>query len=347
MPVEFQDYYQTLGVSRDASQAEIKKAFRNLARKHHPDHAKADGKVAAEDKMKELNEAYEVLRDPDKRAKYDRLGANWRDYERAGAGAAAGAGRGGPGPGGGWRTYHYGGGGPGGAAGEREFHFGGTGFSDFFEQFFGMSGGGGSPYAGDGGFPGSGAGGGGFSARGQDVEAEIMVTLEEVLNGSVRKVSLKTVDPHTGAESVQTYNVRIPPGVREGQRLRLAGRGESGVGQGAAGDLFLKVRRAPHPDLRVQGDTLFYDLEIAPWEAVLGASVTVRVLDDEMRLKIPPGSGNGRQLRLRGKGLPKPDGARGDLHVVLSIEVPSQVDPDEKEAWERLAQSSRFNPREP
>ena len=330
MSVQFQDYYATLGVSKDASQDAIKKAFRQLARKYHPDHARAEDKSVAETKFKAINEAYEVLGDAEKRRKYDQLGVNWQQYERAGAEG---------GRPGGWQTHHHGG-----AGGQQdyEFHFGGTGFSDFFEQYFGM-GGGRSPF---GKYARSSADAStGFSMRGHDVEAELLVTLEEALKGSRRQISLRKVDPQTGRETAHTYQVRIPAGVREGQRIRLAGQGEAGFGQASSGDLFLRVRLAQHPFLRVQGDTLYYNLEITPWEAVLGASVSIETLDGAVKVKIQPGSQNGQHLRLRGLGLPKKDSHRGDLHVVLLIEVPPTATPEEKRSWEALAKTSSFNPR--
>jgi curved DNA-binding protein len=310
MPVSFKDYYGVLGVPKTASAEEIKKAFRRLAREHHPDRAAPSRKSQAEAKFKEINEAYEVLGDPQKREKYDRLGANW-DQPEFGGGA---------GP-------HFRPGGVGPHVEEFEFNFGGTGFSDFFERFFGgmQSGEGGPSYNG--------------RERGSDLEAEILVTLEEALRGSTRQISLRRRSPTTGREETQTYSVRIPAGVREGQRIRLAGQGEG------TGDLFLIVRFARHPEFRVEDDRLFYDLELAPWEAVLGTTVALQTLDGRVNLKIKPGTQNGQQLRLTGLGLPRRDGTRGDLHVVVSIAVPEVVNSRERELWEELARTSRFRPR--
>ena len=322
MPVEFKDYYDVLGVARNASDAEIKKAFRTLARKYHPDVAK--DKTTAEEKFKEINEANEVLSDPEKRRKYDELGANWNHPERQPAQPQGGY-AGGPG---------YG----------SEFHFDGTGFSDFFEQFFGSRG---RPSAGFGQ-----AGGGGWEAEtfaqpGQDIEGDILVTLEEILRGSTRTIRLQRTDPRTGQSTTQTLRVRIPPGVREGQLIRLAGKGQEGIGGGASGNLYLRVKFAQHPDFRVRGADLYYDLELAPWEVVLGAAVQLRTLDGMVSLKIPAGSVAEQQFRLRGKGLPTGNGSRGDLYAVVSIEVPSHVTLEQKALWEQLAAKSSFNPRKP
>ena len=333
MSIKFKDYYQTLGVAKDASADAIKKAFRDLARKHHPDKVQAEGKAAAESRFKEINEAYEVLKDPEKRRKYDTLGADWDQPQRR---AQYRGSRSGPGPGG----FD---GGPTGEGDDFEFHFGGTGYSDFFEQFFGM---GGSPFD-QGRRRGAGRRSGGFEhpTRGHDVEAEIMVTLEEVLNGSTRQISLRKVDPRTGEEQTQTFQVRIPKSVREGQRIRLAGQGGAGSAGGAGGDLFLIVRLALHPDFRVEGDRLICDLDLAPWEAVLGTKISLDTLDGRVNLTVRPGSQAGRQLRLPGRGLPNREGGRGDLHVLLHVRVPETVSASEKEQWEKLAAESAFNPR--
>jgi curved DNA-binding protein len=318
MPVKFKDYYEVLGVARTASDAEIKKSFRKLARKYHPDVAK--DKSTAEDKFKELNEANEVLSDPEKRRKYDELGANWNHPERQPA----------PPPGG------FGGA----PADGSEFHFEGTGFSDFFEQFFGSRG---RPTGGFGQTRGAEA----FAQRGQDIEGDILVTLDEILHGSTRTINLQQTDPRTGQSSRQTLRVKIPPGVREGQLVRLAGKGQEGSGGGDSGNLYLRVKFAQHPDFRVRGADLYYDLELAPWEAVLGAAVHIPTLDGTVSLKVPTGTVAERQFRLRGKGLPAGNGTRGDLYVVVSIQVPAQLTPEQKALWEQLATKSPFNPRQP
>lgn len=338
MPVEFKDYYATLGVSREASDEDIKKAFRKLARQYHPDVAR--DKRVAEEKFKEINEAYEVLSDPAKRKKYDTLGAHWKQgagFEPPPGWAPPGGGR--------WSS-------PDGSQ-TFEFHFGGTGFSDFFEQFFG----GGAGFddllrqarAGGmgGGAAGRMAGRTGFATRGADIEGDILVTLEEVMRGSVRTISLQRTDPRTGRAETHTFKVRIPPAVQEGQTIRVAGKGSESRDGGAPGDLFLRVRLAAHPDFRPRGADLYHDLELAPWEAVLGCTVQVPTFEGKVTLRIPPGANHGQQLRLRGRGLPRaPRGERGDLYVVINVEVPQNLTSEERALWEQLARTSRFNPRQ-
>ncbi len=333
MPVEYKDYYQTLEVPRDASQDDIKKAFRRLSRKYHPDVA-AD-KSGSEQRFKEINEAYQVLKDPEKRKKYDRLGENW---EQADFAAHAGSARAGRGPGRGGRGFRWeSGAGP--SAREETFHFGGTGFSDFFETFFGSMGGA-DPMAG--GFT---HGGRSRDRTGRDVEADIMVTLEEALHGSTRQITLRREGPEQKAGQPETYQVKIPPGVTEGQRIRLAGQGEPGLGRGPAGHLFLKVCFAAHPDFRVQEKDLHYDLPLAPWEAVLGSRQKVPTLTRPVTMTIPPGTQNGMKFRLRGHGLPGKGGLRGDLYVRAEIRIPTEATGPERELWEKLAQASNYNPR--
>ncbi len=329
MPVEFKDYYATLGVARDVSEADLKKAFRKLARQYHPDVAK-DKKVA-EEKFKAINEANEVLSDPAKRKKYDQLGANWRDEGRfqAPPGRTSGRARGTPGGSG------------------QEFHFGGTGFSDFFEQFFS----GGSRQ----GFPPeepdlgrSRAAQERSARRGGDIEGDILVTLEEALTGMVRRISLKTVNPQTGEEEKHTFQVRIPPGAADGQRIRVAGHGEPGHGDAPAGDLYLRVRHAAHPNFHAREADLYHELEVAPWEAVLGAEIAVPTLDGSVRLRIPPGTEHGQQLRVRGRGLPKgKNGGRGDFHALVHVQLPTKLTPEERGLWEKLRDTASFNPRAP
>jgi curved DNA-binding protein len=316
MAVQFRDYYETLGVSKTATDDEIKRAFRKLARKHHPDVNK--DKATAEEKFKQLNEAYEVLGDPEKRKKYDELGANWNQP----GGGQPPPGWGPQQSGGGFRRY---GGGDGGGV---EFEFGGTGFSDFFEQFFG------------GGRSQSGFGGSHFgqrpaeAERGSDVEADIMVTLEEALHGSKRTVSLR----RSNSNKLETYQVKIPKGVHEGQRIRLAGQGEAGAGGGKSGDLFLRVRLARHPDFTVEGSDLIHDVKIDPSQAVLGGELEVPTLEGSARLKLPAGTQAGQRFRLRGHGLPTAAGARGDLFVAPEIQIPKKLTEREREIWEQLAQ---------
>lgn len=319
MPVQFRDYYETLGVSKTASADEIKSAFRKLARKYHPD--TAEDKKTAEEKFKEINEAYEVLSDPEKRKKYDNLGPNWQGGFQ-------------PPPQGGGR-YSYGGGGfPGGGgtyqSGDTEFHFGGTGFSDFFEQIFGARRGGRSGF-----------GGGGYdyeesAMRGQDVEADLLVTLEEAFHGSTRQISFRRGD----SGKIQTYTVKIPRGVREGQRIRLAGQGGEGAGGGGAGDLYLRVKFQRHPDFEVDGADLVYDLEIPVYSAVLGADVECPTLEGRARLHIPAGTQNGKKFRLTGRGLPTADGTRGDFYAVIDVKLPTSPSAAELALWKQLAEAA-------
>lgn len=338
--MEFRDYYKVLGVERTATEDEIRKAFRKLARQYHPDVAK-DKKVA-EEKFKEINEAYEVLSDSEKRKKYDTLGADWKH----GGGFR-------PPPGWGQRqgARRSGGGGADGF----EFHFGGTGFSDFFEQFFGGAG-----------ARGRHAGFEEHTGRGQDVEADLLVSLEEAFRGAVRPISLRREVicdkcdgsglkggrpcPECGGDGtisrIDNYQVKIPAGVHEGQKLRLAGRGSAGAAGGPAGDLFLRVRLARHPDFRVEGSDLHYDLELAPWEAVLGAEVSVPTLDGRVSIKIPAGSQGGQRMRVRSRGLPMTGGIRGDLYVALAISVPAKITERERGLWEQLARGTGFKPRD-
>ena len=327
MPVQFRDYYETLGVAKNATGDDIRKAFRKLARQHHPDVAK--DKKNAEEKFKQINEAYEVLSDPAKREKYDRLGSGWQQYEQ-GSGAGGGPQRGGA------RR---------GAGGGTEFDFGGTGYSDFFEQFFST----GSRFGRGGGAGSGGPGGerpGGFdffqqkeAGRGADVEADISVSMEEALRGAKRSVSLRRADAGSSGK-VETYEVKIPAGVHEGQKIRLRSRGEAGRGGGEAGDLYLRVRLAPHPDFRVENGDLYHDLAMAPWDAVLGTELDVPTLEGSVHLKIPAGSQVGRRFRLRGRGLPLAAGKRSDLYVQIGVVLPEELDARQKELWEQLAAAS-------
>lgn len=321
MAVGFKDYYDVLGVARDATPAEIKQAFRTLARKYHPDVAK--DKATAEAKFKELNEANEVLRDPESRRKYDALGEHWKDGERPPAAAQGGF--------------------AGGDDGASGVHFEGTGFSDFFEQFFGSRGHGAAGWSR---VPGGGRSGAAFARPGEDIEGDIMVTLDEALRGSTRMITVRRIDPRTGQSVAQTLRVTIPPGVREGQPIRLAGVGQEGTGGGAPGHLYLRVRFAAHPDFRVRGADLYFDLALAPWEAVLGTTVRTPTLDGAVALKVPAGTTTAQHLRLRGQGLPRGDGTRGDLYAVASIQVPDQVTPEQKILWEQLAADATFKPRD-
>jgi curved DNA-binding protein len=320
MPTQFKDYYAILGVPRNASEDEIKKAFRKLARQYHPDVAK--DKKGAEAKFKEINEAYEVLGDPANRQKYDRLGVDW---DKA---AAAGP------------SYDF----SRETNGEPnvEFHFDGTGFSDFFEELFGRRSQFGTSFR----------TGGRRSAteertaRGYDVEGDILVTLEEVMRGAIRPISLQKVDPRTGETVTESFKVRIPPGVQNGRTIRVPGHGGEGVAGGPSGDLYLRVHFAAHPDFRVSGADLYYDLALAPWEAVLGTTVSVPSLEGTLNGKIPAGIDSGERVRLRGRGLPQgPKGDRGDLYLVVNIRIPKKVNDQERRLWEELRSVSSFDPR--
>lgn len=313
MPAQFRDYYQTLGVAKTASQDEIKSAFRKLARKYHPD--TAEDKKAAEEKFKEINEAYEVLGDPEKRRKYDEFGANW---EQGGFQ---------PPPGGGWSSQAGPGAGAGFDFGEGvDFEFGGTGFSDFFEHLFG------SRRAGFGGAQGYSRG----PQRGGDIEADILVTLEEIFHGSTRRISFRRSD----SGQVQTYTVKIPKGVREGQRIRLAGQGGAGAGGGEAGDLYLRVRYQRHPEYEVDGYDLNREFHVPAWMCVLGGESKIQTLDGTAKLRIPEGTSSGRKFRLPGKGLPTADGGRGDFFATVVVDVPTHLSEAQREAWKRVAESN-------
>jgi len=329
MAVEFKDYYRVLGVTPQATADEIKKAFRTLARKYHPDVAK--DKKTSEEKFKAINEANEVLSDPESRRKYDQLGADWK----TGGPPRPPTGRSGrPAPG-----YASPGGGD-------EFQFEGTGFSDFFEQFFGGRAGrpaGGSPFGPDGhsyGEPAS-------ALRGQDIQGDIFITLDEVLQGAMRSISVRRTNAQTGQEALETYQVRIPKGVRAGQSIRVPGKGGEGRGGGLAGDIFLRVRYAEHPDWQVRGTDLMGHLELAPWEAVLGATVPVKTLEGSVSVKVPAGFQAGQQLRVRGKGLPNGPAGRGDVYVLVSVQIPPQIGPEEMRLWKELAAAATYNPRRP
>jgi curved DNA-binding protein len=319
MATQFRDYYETLGISKTATPDEIRSAYRKLARKYHPDVAK--DKKAGEEKIKEINEAYEVLSDAEKRKKYDRLGAAWERGEYAGATS------GGMPEGWSYQQEPFGEG--------VEFHFGGTGFSDFFETFFGTRRAYGAPpdsrYE---------AGATGRRQRKRDVEADIMVTLNEALHGSTRTITLQRATKPGQEPKTETYKVKIPAGIREGQRIRLAGQGENG------GDLFLRISFQKDPEFRWQDSDVYYDLDLAPWEAVLGTTVNIPTLDGHAKLKVAPGTAAGAIFRLANLGLPRSDGKRGSLYAVVRIVVPAKVSASERKLWEELAKTSKFKPRE-
>jgi curved DNA-binding protein len=317
MAVGFRDYYEVLGVPRDASEADIRRAYRKLARENHPDVNKDPG---AEDRFKEVSEAYEVLRDPEKRERYDRFGANWKAGQDV-SGAEGFRGAGGQGfEGFDGVQFDFGGGGFGGGFGDEDAGHGE--FSDFFESVFGGRRAGGRRAR---------SGFEGFSTRGADQEAELELSLEEAARGGRKKI--------TFADG-RDYEVNIPPGVRDGQRIRLAGEGGRGAGGGPSGDLMLRVRLRPHPRFRVEGSDLYTDLHVTPWEAALGAQADVPTLTGTAKLKVPAGSSCGRRLRLRGEGL-----GDGNLYAVVKIDVPKKLSDQERELFERLAEVSDFNPR--
>ena len=315
--MDFKDYYTTLGVSKTATDKEIKQAFRKLARKYHPDVNPGD--KGAEARFKEVNEANEVLSDPVKRKKYDELGANWRQYEQAPQGGPGGA----AGPFGGFSGFR--------TMSEDEvadMFGGGAGqdspFSDFFTTFFGGMGdsterrrGRGRPRA----------------QKGRDVEHPIELDLDQALKGSVQRLSLR----HDGhARSVE---VRIPPGVIDGSRVRVAGEGGRGTGSAASGDLYLRVHLKPHPVFEVKGRDVYTRSRVPVTTAILGGEVDVMTPESKtLRLKLPPGTQSGQRFRLRGHGFPtvgKPD-ERGDLYATVDVQIPKTLTEKQKELYEEL-----------
>lgn len=314
--MEYKDYYKILGVERNASQDDIKRAYRKLARTLHPDINKEPG---AEAKFKDLGEAYEVLKDPEKRAAYNELGANWQqgqDFR--------------PPPN--W---------------DQGFEFSGGGyteadpaqFSDFFEGLFGRA------------RAGGGAGRSGFQrrefhAQGEDHHAKIVIPLQDAYTGAKREITLRVPElddgGHLGVKD-RTLSVAIPKGVREGQHIRLAGQGSPGVGKGQPGDLYLEVAFAPDPVFRVDGKDVTFDLPVTPWEAALGASIKAPTPDGAVMLKVPPNSTKGRTMRLKGKGIP--GNPPGDLNAVLKIELPPADTDKAKELYKEMERELPFNPR--
>ena len=334
--MEFKDYYKTLGVSKTATEKEIKQAFRKLARKHHPDVNPGD--KSAESKFKEINEAYEVLGDPDKRRKYDELGANWRMYEQAqqqgqpfpGGSPFGGGfgGSGGAGEGGAW-TINMGG--PGGyrTMTEEEMRdmFGTEDpFSDFFRTFFGGSGGAAA------GSEARGRGRASRSQRGGDLESEAELTLEEAYHGAMRRIAI------THGGHARNVDVRIPAGVKDGSRVRVAGVGETGTGGAASGDLFLRVKIRPHPVFERKGDDLYVKVPIPATVAVLGGEAQVPTISGSVRLKVPETTQPGQIFRLKGHGMPlvgKAD-AKGDLYATADVQLPRSLTKDQRQAWEQI-----------
>jgi curved DNA-binding protein len=336
--VKYKDYYEILGVDKNASQKDIQRAYRKLARKYHPDVNKDE---KAQDKFKDINEAYEVLKDPEKRKQYDELGSGWQAGQdfRPPPGWESAFGFGGAGRGGRSRT----------GSGFREFHFGGGGggdFSDFFEMLFGQRDFGRAQ--GMGGARGA-SGMGGWPKESYDQEATVRILLEDAYHGATRTITLQsqqmTPDGRVVPEQ-KDYEVKIPKGITHGQRIRLAGKGGQPPGGGPAGDLYLKVEIEPHPRYRLEGRDIYVDVPVTPWEAALGGRVEVPTPGGNINLTIPAGSQSGRKLRLRGKGMPNPKGNDGDLYVVLSVAVPKKLSDRERELFEELQQASSFNPRQ-
>jgi curved DNA-binding protein len=324
MAVTFRDYYETLGVPRDADEKKIKAAYRKLARKWHPDLHTGKDKERAEEKFKEINEAYEVLSDTDKRAKYDRLGSNWRNGDQFDPGDAG-------------STYYYSG-----DFDPADFQ----GFSDFFASIFGSS----KPgYRGTSTFYDG-------PMRGQDIESEIELTLEEAYHGGNKSLRLSagkvcgecngrgivgrticTTCGGTGSVSaLRNIEVKIPAGVKEGSTIRLKGQGGEGSGGGPSGDLYLKVRLLPHAQFTVEGKDIEYVLTLRPDQAVLGDKVMVPTLDGSVRVTIPPGTPAGRRLRLKGKGLPGRGGDNGDQYVKININIATDIKEEEKELYRQI-----------
>ncbi|ALP53159.1 cytochrome C biogenesis protein [Candidatus Tenderia electrophaga] len=308
--MEYKDYYKILGVDRKATQDDIKRAYRKLARKYHPD---VNKDPAAEDKFKQMGEAYEVLKDPEKRAAYDRLGEQWHAGEEFRPPPDWDAG------------FEFSGGGAG---------VGAENFSDFFETLFGR------------GFGGAGPGRGGFRARGQDHFAKVMIDIEDAFHGASRAITLRVpeVDAQGQLHTRQrSLNVKIPKGIRQGQHIRLAGQGAPGMGGGETGDLYLEVAFRPHPFYRVDGSDLYLDLPVAPWEAALGGTVKTPTPAGAVDLKIPAGSESGRKLRLRGRGIPAKQ--PGDLYAVLQIVTPPAKSARDEALYREMQQHMDFNPR--
>jgi curved DNA-binding protein len=333
--MQFKDYYQALGVARDASPDDIRRAYRKLARKFHPDVSK---EADAEARFKEINEANEVLKDAERRTAYDEAGRDWqRQRERAAAGAASDFQ---PPPG--WQSR-----GAGGAAGGSPFEgFGGGEHSEFFEALFGRAARGRQAASGPG------AGGGMPRMPGQDQHATVTIDLEDSYRGARRSLSMRVPGSDaTGQPTVddRRLEVDIPRGMRAGQHLRLAGQGGPGIGGGPAGDLYLEIAFASHPRFRVDGRDVVFDLPLAPWEAALGATVSTPTPEGPVDLTIPPGSAAGRRLRLKGRGIPGSSAATpaGDLYAVLAVALPPADTDAAKRAWRSFAEAFEFDPRAP
>ncbi|RJX23502.1 MAG: J domain-containing protein [Dethiobacter sp.] len=345
MSVKFQDYYKILGLERNASEGDIKKAYRKLAREYHPDLQPKEKKEETEKKFKLINEAYEVLKDPEKRAKYDRLGPNWQHgdeftayqrYRDQRQGAQ-------------WRDA---GGDVGDDFGGFTFHFGGergdSSFSEFFEAIFG------------GGFPGGNPGGAGRTRqprRGLDVEAELEVTLEDIYFGKEKQFGITLQDLCTQCggtglvgnsfcricggsghvAGVKNIKLKIPRDARDGKKIRLKGQGGEAEPGGERGDLYLKIKVVPHKLFSLQGDDLEAEAVIYPWQAALGAKVSVPTMDGSVRVTVPPRTHTGHKLRLKGKGMPKKDGSHGDLYIKLILDIPREINPEEEDLYRKMS----------
>lgn len=346
MTARYVDYYNVLGVKRDASQEDIQRAYRVAARKYHPD---VNKEPEAQKKFQEVQEAYEVLKEPERRKRYDQLGADYKPgQEFRPPQGWGGNGRGGARTGG-FRVNFGGDGGP-------ESAFSGSNFSEFFESLFGGAAGSGG--AGFDPFSAAAAGGpttraGGRSSRrqaeprgprrGQDAEAELSISLADAAQRATKRVSLTD----SSGES-RTLDVRIPAGVTDGSTIRLAGQGGPGTSGGSAGDLLLRIRLAPDPRFRLDATdpfTLIAMLPIAPWEAALGAKVPLRTIDSEITVTIPPGTSSGQRMRIRGQGLPNKSGDRADMIAEVRIVVPKSIDTETRVLYEQLAARSNFDPR--
>jgi len=318
--LEYKDYYKLLGVAKGASQEEVGKAFKKLARKYHPD--LNPNNPEAESKFKEINEAYEVLKDPEKRKLYDSLGPNWKDGQHFQ-----------PPPG--FENFQF-----------RSGGFGAEGFSDFFETIFGGGG-----FAGAGNFGGGRFGGESFGrtmrSRGHDAEVRLTLSMEEAYRGGRKALTLQEqVQGADGMPRLQskTLEVNIPAGVKDGAKIRLAGQGSPGRGGGPSGDLLLQVAIEEHPLFRLEGVHEVHDLRMAPWEAALGCTVRVPTLDGPVDMTIPAGVSSGQKLRLAGKGLGK-GASQGDQFVRIVIRTPRNLTDRERELWQELSAISSFQAR--
>lgn len=350
MAIEYKDYYEILGIDREAGDEEIRRAFRKLARTFHPD--KTGNNAEAESRFKEINEAYEVLGDPDRRRRYDEFHHSWQTSPSADEA---------------WRNF-AGARVPGAAGRAEHFTFSGAGFSEFFDQLFAEE-------------PGPSTGRPReeepslrsrreveeqTDGRGDDLESDIRVSLEDVANGATRSITMKRLvrcrkcfglgqynahpcEECSGRGSTlqnDTFAVKIPRGIREGAFLRVPRRGEEGANGAPPGDLYLKVCYAGHPDFQIENGQVVYDLEVAPWEAVLGSSVNIPTPAGSATIRIPAGTQNGSKLRLRGRGLPTAEGDFADLFVRVKVQVPKSASENERPLWEQLARECQFSPRD-